>query len=292
MEKNKIIKEHEEEGVMPQAQTKSNSDANKSKRKRRSKHEREGRNFICEICDKSYLSQPALNNHKNTKHSIQGEIIEKRARGRPRKYAPSETKTNEEDITRFNSFFNKAERTRLAEDAYNISDLVKLIFDDIFVKYNSKCYNQLMHFTDNPILNSLFNDAPTATKEKSEKTCDDIFYEYITYCRGFTNKNYLILVIKFVLLFRECMNISRQNFNELTTQNWGKPLLKKEYSYVCNAETAPDLCNEFVTEFLENNDYFGIESEKDRAEIIELIQHFCTWLYLNGYTQSRLSRIS
>jgi hypothetical protein len=55
------------------------------KRKRRSKHIQEGRVFQCE-CGKSYLSQPALNNHRNTKHRESEQIGEKRPRGRPRKY--------------------------------------------------------------------------------------------------------------------------------------------------------------------------------------------------------------
>ncbi len=175
---------------------------------------------------------------------------------------------------------------------YNISDIVKLVFDDIYVKYSSKCYNQITNYNENSVLSSLFADAPLETKDKSEKTADDIFYEYITYCRTLTNKNYLILVIKFIILFRECMNISKQIQVQNHLQNGGKALLKKEWTSSNNAENTPEMCNEFVTEYLESNDYFGIESEKDRTEIIELIQHFCSWLYLNGFTQSRLSRIS
>ena len=54
------------------------------RRKRRSKNEQEGRCFRCPDCGKSYLSQPALTNHKKTKHdyNINGE---KKGRGRPRK---------------------------------------------------------------------------------------------------------------------------------------------------------------------------------------------------------------
>ena len=40
----------------------------KIKRKRRSKNDAEGRSFKCSECGKSYLSQPALTNHKKTKH--------------------------------------------------------------------------------------------------------------------------------------------------------------------------------------------------------------------------------
>ena len=155
-----------------------------------------------------------------------------------------------------------------------------------------------MHFTDHPLLSMIFNETQVPEKNKNEKTLDDIFYEYINYIKDKTNKNYFILCLKFIILFRECMNISRKNQianpeeeqNILSTTQTS--ILKKEYSSVSNAETAPDLCNEFVTEFLELNDYFGIKSDQERNEIIELIQHFCLWLYLNGYTQSRLSRLS
>lgn len=56
---------------------------NDSRRKRRSKNDQNGRKFQCE-CGKSYLSQPALTNHKKTKHE-NGNNSTKRGRGRPRK---------------------------------------------------------------------------------------------------------------------------------------------------------------------------------------------------------------
>jgi hypothetical protein len=56
----------------------------KQKRKRRSKNDAEGRSFKCSECGKSYLSQPALTNHKKSKHNY-GLNGEKKGRGRPRK---------------------------------------------------------------------------------------------------------------------------------------------------------------------------------------------------------------
>lgn len=55
------------------------------RRKRKSKKILDGRNYRCE-CGKAYLSQPALNNHKNTKHPMERKQEERRGRGRPRKY--------------------------------------------------------------------------------------------------------------------------------------------------------------------------------------------------------------
>lgn len=56
---------------------------NDSRRKRRSKNDQNGRKYQCE-CGKSYLSHPALTNHKKTKHE-NSNCSNKRGRGRPRK---------------------------------------------------------------------------------------------------------------------------------------------------------------------------------------------------------------
>ena len=57
-------------------------------------------------------------------------------------------------------------------------------------------------------------------------------------------------------------------------------------------EGLPDLCNEFYGEFMEPNDFFGIDNQEEKNEIIEIIQHFCIWLFKNDYTKSKLSLAS
>ena len=37
------------------------------------------------------------------------------------------------------------------------------------------------------------------------------------------------------------------------------------------------------------NNFFEIEDQDDKNEIIEIIQHFCIWLFKNEYTKSKLS---
>jgi len=54
----------------------------------------------------------------------------------------------------------------------------------------------------------------------------------------------------------------------------------------------PDLCNEFYGEFMDQNNFFGIDEQDERNEIIEIIQHFCIWLFKNEYTKSKLSLAS
>ena len=60
-----------------------NGEIGKEKRHRRSKNDPEGRKYVCDICQKSYLSPPTLSSHRKNKH-FQNE--EKKNRGKPRKY--------------------------------------------------------------------------------------------------------------------------------------------------------------------------------------------------------------
>lgn len=54
----------------------------KPKKQRRKKADGAPRDFVCDICQKTYLSLPALSSHKKTKHNVEPE---KKSRGRPRK---------------------------------------------------------------------------------------------------------------------------------------------------------------------------------------------------------------
>ena len=120
-------------------------------------------------------------------------------------------------------------------------------------------------------------------KEKSEKTCDDAFYEYLTFVEKEANQTYFVLILKFIILFRECFNNSRSKKADSGLAEG------EEASTKVQPETLPELCNEFYTEFMENNEFFGISDEKEKNEIIEIIQHFCIWLFRKEYTKSKLS---
>ncbi len=85
-----------------------------------------------------------------------------------------------------------------------------------------------------------------------------------------------MFLVKFVSLFRECIN------------NIKKREDGAEASQYESADGVPDLCNEFITEFMETNDNFSLET----TELIEIIQHFCNWLYDSKYTTSRLTLLS
>lgn len=107
-------------------------------------------------------------------------------------------------------------------------------------------------------------------------TIDEIFARYLVEAYKDCNKEYYEFVCKFVILFRECIN-------KLKNDSSGE-----EFSSKFNADSVPDMCNEFVTDFMEGYDYFGL----DTMELIEIIQHLCNWLYENKFTTSKLSLVS
>lgn len=162
-------------------------------------------------------------------------------------------------------------------------DISKLVFDDLFTSFRDKLYSKPSHFTDVIIFQLFIKEAEPAHKENTNKNLDEIFYEYLYFIKNQTNKNYLILALKFIILFRECLLRGKEKLQQENEPNLSD-------SEMINK--APEYCNEFVTDFLETNDYFGVQLEADRNEFIELIQHFCNWLYMNSYTQSKLSRIA
>lgn len=202
----------------------------------------------------------------------------------------------------------------------SLPEIIKEVFDSIFVSYGDKCFSHPKHYTENPILNALFNNLPIE-KDKKDRTADDVFYEYLLYIKDQTNKKYLTFAIRFILLFRECFNYSKKKEKDLaegktgenkpktetptqtqpeageqkivpengTQENLNNDFSKsEEFSATNSGETLPDLCNEFYTEFMEGNNFFGFDDE-EKSEIIEIIQHFCIWLFKNEYTKSKLS---
>ena len=163
--------------------------------------------------------------------------------------------------------------------------MVKEVFQFLYEgQYSNKLFSRPSTYEENPILKKLINNIPVSTKPKGEKTCDEVFYEYLQAFKDRTNKKYFPLLTKFVLLFRECYDISKTK--DIKEED------KKAVTNVIPPEGLPDLCNEFYGEFMEPNNFFGIEDPDEKSEIIEIIQHFCIWLFKNEYTKSKLSLAS
>ena len=273
-EENNISNENSEE-----------NDENKKKQvKRRSKRDGEGRNYVCKMCSKSYLSYPALYTHYKQKHNTNNSSG--RGRGRPKK----ENNEGEHEKNNFNpinnTFFLKEERTGKTTPE-EINKCIDKAFNEIYVQDKKNVIENrgikfYYNIEEHPFLLKFKRDPHDVNKTGEEQQkADLVFIEYLNKMSTHCNPDYYVKLVKFVTLFREHSN--QINIQKVTEPN-------KVYTEEFSAEDVPDNSNEFITDFLnpeENGDDLGFSKD----EAIDLTQNLCYWMYENNFTCSKLSLI-
>jgi len=239
-----------------------------------------------------------LTNHNKTKH-FQNDPNFIRGRGRPRKnpLLPME----KDSFHQINFFARETRKRREGEEfAYHPLTSVYEVFNSMYNNYKEKIFHKNPEMENHNLLktykkqlealntntntntnNQNLNPDEINTNPNPEEinynVIDEIFSKYLVETNKDSNKEYYEFIVKFVILFRECINKIKAVEGD-----------EEEYSVKNNADTVPDSCNEFITDFMEGFDYFGL----DTMELIEIIQHFCNWLYDNKFTTSKLSLVS
>ncbi len=189
-------------------------------------------------------------------------------------------KFNPLDISYFSHDERKGQTTNLREP-------MDQVFEEIYSPQHSE-RNQgkkIKHYESvdsNPLFAKIleFKAGGARSLDAENSKCDEIFADYILKMAQFCNPYYFAKILKFICLFRECVNsINREKLRGEV----------REFCEVSNAEDVPDVSNEFITEFLDpDTNMFDISKE----EAIDLTQNFCHWLYENNFTCSKLSLIS
>jgi hypothetical protein len=224
-----------------------------------------------------------LYTHIKTKHNTNGQTSG-RGRGRPKK-------DTGEAINSMKLLYNPASMDFFKHpdkigETENIEDCLDMVFSDIydqksFARNSNKKMRHYDSLNDHPFLQRVleFNNNPRALDGDNAK-CDEVFSDYLSRVAKLAKPEIYIKVAKFITLFRECLNIL--NAEKISNE-------RAEYSETFNAEDAPDISNEFVTEFLDtDNNIFEIGKE----DAIDFTQNFCQWLYDNNFTCSKLSLIN
>lgn len=267
------------------------------KRHRRGKNEADSRDFKCPECQKCYFSSSALKNHRKNKHDF-GKEAEKKGRGRPKKeFLENDTFNIMKD--KYDNFFKDKERKRTSNDKIDLS-FIKNIFKDLHLKYKKELFNEINDIEKNTfyklVIDNLEKETPNLENKSyfsmincpkadsivNKPSIDEVFFIYIKYLYNKVNKDYICLVLKYIIIFREYINKEKNDCinKEFITEN------KKEYTQIYDAEIIPDLFNDFLMDFMETHNYFSL----DKNKIIELIEYFCFWLNLEGYTNSHISK--
>jgi len=267
------------------------------KRKRRSKNDPDGRGHRCDLCGKSYLSRPALSQHLNSKHQDRvGEF--KRGRGRPRKNGstnPGNSQNSKE--SKFKNFLLTQHRAKIpGEESISVMEVMRNCLLKLYEDYREFLWPEVKSILEEHLLlkvgeknetekekekenNEVNNKENNNNNHGSDKklTYDEIIHKYLEAVAEKTNKNYFTFACSFSILFRESYNHLKRKDNP--------DLIGKDYSSFNGAEELPDTCNDFITEFMDKNNYFNL----DQNEVIEIIQHFCSWLFENGHTFQMLT---
>ena len=217
---------------------------------------------------------------------------------------------------------NNTEEDALKNKTYNPSKQVKDSITENLEKAITELiqqYSHLVSLTDTPKepnksnTGDASNSNITLSKEELEKikeknnifsikkenirsdpkliTIDESFVLYLDYTKTLANADYFVLICKFVLLFREFINLYKKGINSsLGNGNEVSNLSTRTVPFTVTntSDCIPDCCNDFMVDYIEANNFFGL----DFYELIDLIQHYCCWLYENGMTMLIISLIS
>ena len=126
---------------------------------------------------------------------------------------------------------------------------------------------------------------------------DEIFALYLWRISQKVNQDFYRTVLAYTILFRECLHelgwAKKIESEGLKLEEDPELKDKMENDPFCltqNAEHAPEICNEFVTVFMEHkrNAQFDIS----KPDQIDLTINLCHWLFENQFTCSKLTMIS
>lgn len=151
-------------------------------------------------------------------------------------------------------------------------------------------------------------------KEKQAMSCDEIFALYLNRLAAHVNPDFYLVCLRFVLGYRECLNKygwEKKAENDPTIQDKYKEKWQNEpavvtpppddiaqkghelkaraggfdYSTINSAEHAPEVCNEFVTIFVQDRPAMTIEKNLS----IDLTRNLCHWLFQETFTTSKVT---
>jgi hypothetical protein len=133
--------------------------------------------------------------------------------------------------------------------------------------------------------------------ERNTMLVDEIFAVYLWKISQRVSPEFYRVVVAYTILFRECLNelgwskkIESENIKIEDEPELKERMEKEQFCLGNNAEHAPEICNEFVTVFMEHkrNAQFDIS----KPDQIDLTINLCHWLFENQFTCSKLTMIS
>lgn len=119
--------------------------------------------------------------------------------------------------------------------------------------------------------------------DRQEMLVDEIFALYLFRMSNRINQNYYKIVLAYVIFFRECLNeygwgkkIESEGIKLENNPEMKNDVANKQFCMVNNGEHAPEICNEFVTVYMEYKKSIIDIAKHDQ---IDLTINLCHWLF-------------
>ena len=169
-------------------------------RKRRNKSDKDGRTHACNLCNKSYLSYPALYTHNKTKHTPE---FKPRTVGRPGKTEDSSVNTVDPQK---DDFFNVEGRKKVGKEKSDLVKEIELAYKRTFPNAKGKC--ELIKYIGTQNIETKQRNSQKIFNEYllTCKCCDEAMALYLRHVCDMVCESFLITVIKFVMEYREYLN--------------------------------------------------------------------------------------
>ena len=192
----------------------------------------------------------------------------------------------------------------MIETTYDVRSTLKIIVNtymDLCKKYyhqsDSILYKEHNFDEDNfiKITKFYYDRAEEKTKiPKSDEAgdfVDNVLMVYLILIIEVTREKYYSeLIVKFVFLFREYLNIFGWDYKKSLFEYGLNDNYKRdgEFCQKNNCEDVPELVNDFISVFLELDASF---TDSNLREMTDICQNFCNWLVINEMTCFKLSKI-
>ena len=111
---------------------------------------------------------------------------------------------------------------------------------------------------DKESYNSMLNCIPPVLLV-NKPPIDVVLFKYLKYATKIFDKEYFLFVFKFIILFRQYVNLEKKasvNIKYIKSN-------KREYTQLYDASIIPDFFNDFIVNFMENRNYFDLNKDKD-----------------------------
>ncbi len=262
------------------------------KTNRKKKLDLNGRNYICSICKKGYLSYPALYTHNRNNHYIIP------VTGKPKIFR-NKIDSNNKSLFKYNqSDFNLNDNKDLSQIVNFIINILNNLCKKYFLNKNSLFFKENYNFNLDTfiiILNNIMKKKNNENLPTKKSNIYNVIIIYIIKLIKITfDEEFKILLIYFGYFFKEYLNMvgwdyKKKMFNIGIFKNSLEEFEKNSEKDFCLENTCEDI-QDLIEDFVEIY-ILMIDDLKDKQkEIADICENFFFWLNINKIISYKLKR--